>query len=335
MRNRHAHAKKAMAYTQRGMTLSFLCSKSGQNNATVETPAGSGLYGAIPRAGSITHQHLAAVINTLLTREPRPQARMVRLLDMGYGNGALIGHFLDSLPVLQPGYAFDIFGLDVSDAGQQDPGFEQNTLAYLSSAHPQSRWKDKFKLITSATKWPFPNESFDFVTSNQVMEHVQDYDFVFNEIARCLRPNGFAIHLFPVREVLYEGHAMMPFVHRIKDVNSRAYLMRFFGRLGFRGQYYREMKRRGWHNIGEFADVFSQVLQTDTHYMTVRDLVARGTCARLNTIFTYTKDFYIAKIRSLYGQRRYLYKDKGFLEKIALLICKRVSCVTVIQTRAA
>jgi len=42
-------------------------------------------------------------------------------------------------------------------------------------------------------KWLFPNESFDVVVSNQVIEHVIDIDHFIEEIYRILKPGGYCI----------------------------------------------------------------------------------------------------------------------------------------------
>lgn len=44
---------------------------------------------------------------------------------------------------------------------------------------------------------PFPNDSFDAVFSSNVMEHVKDLPAINQEIARVLRPEGFAVHVLP------------------------------------------------------------------------------------------------------------------------------------------
>lgn len=45
-------------------------------------------------------------------------------------------------------------------------------------------------LIADARKIPYPDCSFDLVFADNVMEHIEDPDLVFAEIARVLRPGG-------------------------------------------------------------------------------------------------------------------------------------------------
>ncbi len=43
------------------------------------------------------------------------------------------------------------------------------------------------------TELPFPNNYFEVVTANQVIEHLGDTDMFIKEIYRVLKPNGYAI----------------------------------------------------------------------------------------------------------------------------------------------
>jgi SAM-dependent methyltransferase len=60
---------------------------------------------------------------------------------------------------------------------------------------------------------PFPESSFEFVTSNQVFEHIDDFSVPLREIHRVLKPHETFINLFPTVEVWREGHIGIPFVH--------------------------------------------------------------------------------------------------------------------------
>jgi len=60
-----------------------------------------------------------------------------------------------------------------------------------------------------AERIPFPNESFDIVVTNSVLEHVSDIDACFREISRILVPGG----LFWFET----ASSMSPFQHEIKN----------------------------------------------------------------------------------------------------------------------
>ena len=44
---------------------------------------------------------------------------------------------------------------------------------------------------------PYPDNSFDFIVSYDVFEHVHDLEIVMSECNRVLRPNGFLLAVFP------------------------------------------------------------------------------------------------------------------------------------------
>jgi SAM-dependent methyltransferase len=91
----------------------------------------------------------------------------------------------------------------------------------------------------------FPEEYFDFIFSNQVIEHVKDIDQVLNEIQRVLKPGGTALHLFPARDVWREGHCGIPFLHWFSKISRLRYpyalTLRTLG-LG----YFKRPTRRDW-----------------------------------------------------------------------------------------
>ncbi|HLJ28091.1 MAG TPA: class I SAM-dependent methyltransferase [Candidatus Angelobacter sp.] len=57
---------------------------------------------------------------------------------------------------------------------------------------------------------PFDDDYFDLVISEQVFEHVKDYDTAIREVHRVLKPGGITMHLFPARYWLAEPHVLVP-----------------------------------------------------------------------------------------------------------------------------
>src|SRR5207245_1555146 len=100
------------------------------NRSTTERSA---IVGITP-ADSVTHQHIAATINTLLGRSIHMS--VARVLDFGCGDGRLLSHVLASLSALRPTIRFEVFGLDVVDAGQQEAGYFDRTRRYLEGQFP-------------------------------------------------------------------------------------------------------------------------------------------------------------------------------------------------------
>ena len=73
-------------------------------------------------------------------------------------------------------------------------------------------------------KIPFPESKFDIVVSNQVFEHIDDFDQPVQEIHRVLKPHGLFINLFPTREVWREGHIGIPFAHWFRKGSKIRYV---------------------------------------------------------------------------------------------------------------
>ncbi len=86
----------------------------------------------------------------------------------------------------------------------------------------------KFTVADITQKWPCNDHSFDFITCNLVLEHIEELSFIFSEAHRALAENGhfFVSELHPFRQYqgkkahfeqngkTFEIHA---FVHNISD----------------------------------------------------------------------------------------------------------------------
>lgn len=71
---------------------------------------------------------------------------------------------------------------------------------------------------------PYKNESFDYVVSFQVLEHVEDPKKVLDESLRVLKPNGFIYFIFPNYNSFYEGHIEKIWFPFINKNNAEKYL---------------------------------------------------------------------------------------------------------------
>lgn len=72
-------------------------------------------------------------------------------------------------------------------------------------------------LLYDGNTFPFPDESFDFVVSFEVMEHVTSIERIFDECIRVLKPGGIMHHICPNYHSFYEGHykiIWMPFLNK-------------------------------------------------------------------------------------------------------------------------
>lgn len=106
----------------------------------------------------------------------------------------------------------------------------------------------------------FPDEHFDLIVNNQVLEHVADLGGVLKEIHLVLKKGGKVLSLFPSKDVWSEGHCGIPFLHRFSK-GSRlkvyyAFVWRLFG--------------KGYHKNGktriQWSKEFCEWLDKNTFY---------------------------------------------------------------------
>lgn len=281
-------------------------------------------------ATSITHEHLLSVINTELGRfQP---GTPLKILDVGCGNGKLIAYLSESLPLLNPGRTFEVYGFDVGDHGVQAAGFMHASIEGLTARFPDVSWAERIGLLKDQEPWPYPDGFFDVVVSNQVGEHVTNHDLFFGEIRRTLKDGGFSAHLFPLRHYVYEGHLHLPWVHRIGDHDLLRAYIKALSVIGL-GKYRQIRARMGGDvDLDVFAERHADYMYFFTNYLGSRDVFALGKRHRLRTSFRYTQDFYFRKLRAMLGRRPvFTYRPARSAVGAAcwFFLLKHVSSVTV------
>ena len=105
------------------------------------------------------------------------------ILDIGTGNGEISSYI---------GETNTVFSVDISDTRQSKSRFS-------------------FSLCNEAL--PFRDNSFDFVISNHVIEHVQDQEVHIKEIKRVLKKGGVLYLATPNRLWPFEVHYRLYFLH--------------------------------------------------------------------------------------------------------------------------
>lgn len=102
-----------------------------------------------------------------------------RILDLGCGDGVL------SYLLWKKGAR--VVGIDVAD---EAISYAFNRLGYLKGIE---------FVLGSAYDMPFTDESFDYVVSSDVIEHLEFPDKMISEIKRVLKENGMAVITTPIR----------------------------------------------------------------------------------------------------------------------------------------
>ena len=118
----------------------------------------------------------------------------------------------------------------------------------------------------TGSRIPYEDESFDFVLSNQVLEHVENLEDVIAEFHRVLKPGGQVLSLFPDRSVWREGHCGIPFLHRFpKGSQPRVYYTLALRTMGL--GYNKEGKSRR-----EWSEFQCEWLDNWTHYRSLDEI---------------------------------------------------------------
>jgi SAM-dependent methyltransferase len=278
---------------------------------------------------SITHAHLLSIVHTEMSYRCPPDA-VVRLLDAGCGDGELIIYLAKNLPLLHKSLHFEIYGFDVSNHGVQKDGFSSTTMAHLQSQIPGVSWRDRISYISTDEKWCYPDEFFQVIISNQVMEHVNDHELFFSEMHRTLQRDGFSVHLFPLKHYIYEGHLLLPFVHRIKNYPVLFSYIKLLSRLGM-GKFKWQKKSSGVA-LDTYAERHADYLHYFTNYISYKDALWLAKKYKMRISFKYTRELYTRKALSILSMRStYEYKTRrsSCLDWLSFMILRYISSVTL------
>jgi SAM-dependent methyltransferase len=121
-----------------------------------------------------------------------------RILDIGCGVGDSVAALLE--------LGYDAYGVDVLEFWGRDFDWY-----WEDREKPQGDYIKRLQAVPlSNYRFPFPDSHFDFAFSGQVFEHVFNYEEVFREIARVLKPGAISIHRFPGPNQLMESHTSVP-----------------------------------------------------------------------------------------------------------------------------
>jgi SAM-dependent methyltransferase len=164
-----------------------------------------------------------------------------RVLDYGCGRGSIVE--------LLRNQEIEAYGCDVFYEGGD-----------YSSQVEEDNWSHGHIRRMENDTIPFPDETFDVIINNQVIEHVPDLDRMLAEIYRVLKPGGAVLSLFPHRWAIYEGHCGVPLLHWFPRRSWIRVLWAFGWRLLGLG-YFREGKS-AW----SWSRDFCEWLDRWTHY---------------------------------------------------------------------
>jgi 2-polyprenyl-3-methyl-5-hydroxy-6-metoxy-1,4-benzoquinol methylase len=148
----------------------------------------------IPVIGGTAPRHAARTAQKLATfalghiGDMRCEADTKRYLDVGCGNGFITEYIASEFD--------EVVGIDMERERLED--FRAHT-----RANPRYRVMEM-----SAAKMEFPNDSFSFITSFEVLEHVANLEKSVQEIARVCRRGGVLIISVPQVWFPFENHGV-------------------------------------------------------------------------------------------------------------------------------
>jgi len=195
------------------------------------------------------YQYIADFV-AMNTRRATPD-EPANVLDYGCGSGQAV----EMISALGP--HIRAFGCDLF---QEKPEYMDSVNKGLLTEGRILRMEDE--------SIPFPDEMFDIVISNQVMEHVGDLDLSLSEISRVLRPDGLFLSMFPDKSVWREGHCGVPFVHWIKKGSRFKPLYLFIFRCIGLGFHKNNKTRMQW------SMDFTRYLDQWTHYRSYKEIMS-------------------------------------------------------------
>ena len=277
---------------------------------------------------SITHEHLLSVINT----EARQlfDIKGLRILDAGCGDGTFLSYMVKALPSFFPDLSIEAYGFDVFGHGIQEKGFLEEAIRSLSAQVPNTDWRERITSISLQDRWPYEDGYFDFIVSNQVIEHVNDHERFFSEIRRTLKDGGCSIHLFPLKNCILENHLKLPFVHRINNFGFLQNYIRGFSRLNL-GKFRSHSKEYGMP-LNEYVERHADYMHYFTNYISYNEVLKLAKKCRLRASFKYTRDLYVRRLRSVLSltyKFEYQIRRPSLFDFLFVLFARYISIVTL------
>lgn len=273
----------------------------------------------------ITHAHLLAVLASSLP----PDVRQVRMLDAGHGSASLIGLLHQQLGVLTPDLGeVAVHGFDIVDQALHTVGPLHAALDTLEPLDQRVPSKSRLTAIRARASWPYGDGSFDSVVSNQVLEHLVDLDHFFRETPPVLRPGGSSHHLYPLRDYVWEGHLLLPLVHRIRSHEARKAYIAALWRVGWGGT----RRPSIWRSSQNVARTTSTASRRTDRWTKVADAAAG---AGLRIDYGWTVAYYQKwrRLRQRQLTQSYEAKPSAAVQVAAFHVLKRLASVTITLTR--
>jgi SAM-dependent methyltransferase len=193
-------------------------------------------YLLLRHAISSTKQQAKNLFNTYDVIHKEFSLQNKHILELGAGSrGSLITLFDESNYVVGIDLYLGALKQGLWKAGKTfvrkilfDPFFNH----HLKNCHGRSPMTSRKVLNMDATSLDFSDNSFDFVYSRYLLEHIEDVGKVASECARVLKPGGTCYHIFALYTLLDGAHTLdwsrhKPWAHLYSHVTGNAYVNKY------------------------------------------------------------------------------------------------------------
>jgi SAM-dependent methyltransferase len=172
-----------------------------------------------------------------------------KILDFGCGSGAMVYRLRE--------LGFDCYGFDIHDYVVYRTEEDRK---YFKFSGEMSKDNSDARVDQNIYSIPFPDNTFDLICSESVLEHVLDKDLAMYECARVLKPGGIAVHLFPRRFHLVETHIYVP----LASFFHPSWWLYLWAWIGVRNEYQRDLP---WRRV---AEINNRYVCTGLQYLSRR-----------------------------------------------------------------
>ncbi|MDA8175173.1 MAG: class I SAM-dependent methyltransferase [Nitrospiraceae bacterium] len=157
-----------------------------------------------------------------------PVGKESKVLDFGCGIGDSVNYLVEN--------GYDAYGVDVMEYWSAD--FENY---WEKREKPAPENCERLSRVDMANyRIPFPDETFDFIFSDTVFEHVFNYEMALSEINRVLKKGKLSIHMFPSALCFKEPHIFVPIVPLCK----KNWWLKIWALAGIRGPWQKNLNWR-------------------------------------------------------------------------------------------
>ena len=151
---------------------------------------------------------------------------------------------------------------------------------------------------------PFEDNTFDFIFSESVFEHVKNYSESVSELARVLKPEGICLHTFVSRYKLIEAHVKVPFASFLQSY----WWLYFWVLLGRKNEW------KNLDSVKERATRYYNYLKNETNYLTRIQL--KNQFGRKFDKVVFCENLFL---KYSPGRRKHLYTMSKFIPFISLI----------------